>query len=147
MTDTTDSTRIIVGVDGSDSSLAALARAAQLAAALDTPLEAIMTWDYPVMLDAFYPPAWSPQEDAEKVLATAVEETFDGALPPRFTQTAIQGASARVLIEQSAHASMLVLGTRGHGGFTGMLLGSVSAACAEHAQCPVLIMHTPAQTA
>jgi Universal stress protein family. len=46
-----------------------------------------------------------------------------------------------VLIEESAHASMLILGSRGHGGFVGMLLGSVSAACAEHAHCPVLVMH------
>jgi nucleotide-binding universal stress UspA family protein len=143
MTDTTESTRIIVGVDGSDSSLAALSYAAQLAAALDTPLEAITTWDYPVMLDAYYPPGWSPQEDAEKLLASAVDQAFHGALPRRFAQTVIQGPPARVMIEQSAQASMLVLGSRGHGGFTGLLLGSVSAACAEHAQCPVLIMHTP----
>lgn len=144
MSDPTESTRIIiVGVDGSASSIAALTRAAQIATALDAPLEAITTWEYPVMLDAYYPTEWSPQDDAEKILATAVDQAFHGEPPPRFTQTALQGSAARVLIEQSAHAAMLVLGSRGHGGFVGLLLGSVSAACAEHAQCPVLIMHSP----
>lgn len=147
MTDTTESTRIIVGVDGSASSIAALDRAAQLAAALDVPLEAITTWEYPVMLDTYYPlPDWSPRNDAERALAGAVEQVFHGEPPSRFAQTVLQGSAARVLIQQSAHASMLVVGSRGHGGFVGLLLGSVSAACAAHAHCPVLIMHAPKPT-
>lgn len=143
MTDTAESARIIVGVDGSPSSYAALAQAAQIAAALDRPLEAITTWEYPVMYEGYYPTDWSPKEDAERILSTAVEHVFHGELPSRFTQTVRDGSPARVLIEQSAHASMLVLGSRGHGGFVGLLLGSVSAACAAHAHCPVLIMHSP----
>lgn len=52
-----------------------------------------------------------------------------------------RGGAAKVLLNQSAGAQMLVVGSRGHGGFIGLLLGSVSAACAEHARCPVLIVH------
>lgn len=144
MTDNTNAARIVVGVDGSAPSIAALRRAAQLADALDAPLEAITTWEYPMMLGAYYPDSdWSPETDAEKILATAVEQAFELSPPRQITQTVLPGPAARVLIEQSEHASMLVLGSRGHGGFVGLLLGSVSAACAAHAHCPVLIMHTP----
>ncbi|MBU4465579.1 MAG: universal stress protein [Actinobacteria bacterium] len=145
MTENINAARIIVGVDGSEPSLMALRRGAQIAAALGAPVEAITTWEYPPNLDGYYPTDWSPEGDAEKILAAAVAQAFEGSPPPGFTQSVIKGPTARALIEQSAHASMLVLGSRGHGGFVGLLLGSVSAACAAHAHCPVLIMHAPDQ--
>jgi len=61
--------------------------------------------------------------------------------PPDLTRQVIAGPPSRTLIELSADSAMLVLGSRGHGGFAGLLLGSVSAACGEHAYCPVLIVH------
>ncbi|MCE7481826.1 universal stress protein [Microbacterium profundi] len=144
MTEIKDSERIIVGVDGSQGSVEALTHAARLASALHAPLEAIMAWEYPAILGAYYPlMEWSPQREAEGILADAVDRAFQGTPPHRFTQTTLPGPSARVLIEQSAHASMLVVGSRGIGGFAGLLLGSASAACAAHAHCPVLIVHTP----
>lgn len=145
MTKTTDSTRIIVGVDGSDSSVTALAYAATIAAALNAPLEAIMSWEYPEIFRS-YPPleGWSPRREAESVLTDAVDRAFGGIPPRRLTQTALPGPAARTLIEQSKTASLLIVGSRGRGGFARLLLGSVSAACAAHARCPVLIYHAPA---
>jgi nucleotide-binding universal stress UspA family protein len=144
MTSTHDS-RILVGVDGSDASIDALRRAATFAAAFDAPLEAIMTWEYPVSFDGGYYllDDWSPENDAKQVLDSVIERALGDTVPADFVGTTLQGPPARVLIEQSEHAAMLVVGSRGHGGFVGLLLGSVSAACAAHAHCPVLIVHDP----
>ncbi|MFC5501444.1 universal stress protein [Lysinimonas soli] len=144
MDDQENSERILVGVDGSPSSIEALRRGARIAKAFDAPLEAVTTWEFPTALDGFYYPApeWSPESDAHQILSTAVEQAFPDGPPDKFTTTTLQGAPARVLITESEHAGMLVLGSRGHGGFAGLLLGSVSGACAEHAHCPVLIMHS-----
>lgn len=140
--DENDSARILVGVDGSNSSIEALRRAAMIATAINAPIEAITTWEYAALLESYYPlEGWSPEEDAQQTLATAVEQAFHGAPPARFSTKTRQGSPARVLIDESEHAFMLVLGSRGHGGFAGLLLGSVSTACAQHAHCPVLIMH------
>lgn len=142
--DQDDSARILVGVDGSDSSVEALRYAARLGAALHVPLEAITTWDYPVMLGNYYPiEEWFPEKDAEQILASTVEKAFHGEPPENLSTRTLRGSPARALIDESANAHMLVLGSRGHGGFTGLLLGSVSAACAQHAHCPVVIMHAP----
>lgn len=139
--DTIDTDRIVVGVDGSDSSIAALRYAARMATALDAPLEAITTWTYPPITEPYLLAEWSPQEDAEQILDTAVTEAFGGNPPEGLTRTVLPGSAARTLIRVSETSGMLVLGSRGHGGFVGLLLGSVSAACAEHARCPVLIVH------
>ena len=131
--------RILVGVDGSDSSISALHGAARIAAAMNAHIRAVIAWEYPAM---FYPvPSWSPENDAKALLATALKKAF-GAEPPVDLDSAVLcGYAPKVLIEESKDADMLVLGSRGHGGFTGMLLGSVSAACAQHSHCPVLITH------
>lgn len=146
MTPETETHPIVVGVDGSSASVDALTFGARLAAALDTPLVAVTTWTYPVMLDPFDPGTeWSPKREAEKCLVDAVQEAFQGSPPEGLTRTVLPGRAAEVLIEQSEHASILVVGSRGHGGFAGLLLGSVSAACAAHAHCPTLVIHAPTQ--
>jgi len=144
MSETTaaDSGRIVVGVDGSQPSLAALRRAARIAELIGGSVEAVTTWEYPVMTDAFaVTTGWSPEEDAEEILKRALAEAFDGAVPPYVRAATAMGQPARVLTERSEGAHLLVLGSRGHGGFAGLLLGSVSTACAGHAKCPVLILH------
>ena len=131
--------RIVVGVDGSESSLDALRLAARAATALGTSLEAIAVWDYPPGAEMAMLVGWSPEEDAHEILNIAALSVFGGERPSWFHTTTKQGLATRVLIEESKGADMLVVGSRGHGGFIGLLLGSVSAACAEHAHCPVLV--------
>lgn len=137
----THSDRIVVGVDGSESSVAALRYAAHLATALDKPLHVVTTWTAPP-IEPYLAIEWSPEEFAGEVLDGAIAEAFGDAPPHGLTRAVLLGSAARTLIGLSDTSSMLVLGSRGHGGFVGLLLGSVSAACAEHAHCPVLIVHS-----
>jgi len=136
--------RIVVGIDGSKSSIEAFRFAIRAAQAFKASLEAITVWTYPAGAEVALLMNWSPEEDAHEILDSAVETVFGKDLPPWFSSATKPGSTARALIEESAGAEMLVLGSRGHGGFVGLLLGSVSAACAEHARCPVLIVHPSA---
>lgn len=136
-----DTDRIVVGVDGSESSIAALRYAARIADALDVPLDAVMVWSYPPITGAEFGVAWAPQKDAERILAKAAETALGHQARDRLTMTVLPGPAARTLIELSDSCGMLVLGSRGVGGFTGLVLGSVVAACAAHAHCPVMIVH------
>lgn len=136
---------IVVGVDGSKPSIEGLRRAAEFSSAFNVPIRAVAAWQFPATLTLYYFPAtdWSPEDEARKALKTAIAKAFPGEQPAHLTTAIVEGAPARVLIRESEHASMLIVGSRGHGGFSGLLLGSVSATCAEHAHCPVLIMHGP----
>ena len=137
----THSHHIVVGVDGSDSSIDALRYAARLGKALKEPLHVVTTWTAPP-IDPYLAIEWSPAEFAREALDESIQGAFAGNPPHDLTSEVLLGSAARTLIGLSDSASMLVLGSRGHGGFVGLLLGSVSAACAEHAHCPVLIVHT-----
>ncbi|CAN5243609.1 universal stress protein [soil metagenome] len=134
--------RIVVGVDGSDASVEALRRGIRMAEALHTSLEVVTTWTFGT---EFATSDWSPDRDAEEIVAESAAKAFGGAHPDWVTLTTREGRAAPALIEASRGAEMLVVGSRGHGGVAGLLLGSVSAECAEHANCPVLVMHAPRQ--
>lgn len=142
-----DLDRIVVGVDGSASSVNALTYAADLAEKLELPLEAVTVWSYPPFADHYLEVEWSPEDDATRVLEDTVREAFGADVPARFTSTVLSGTPAHALIERSASSSMLVLGSRGRGGLAGLLLGSVCSTCASHAHCPVLIVREPADLA
>lgn len=133
---------IVVGVDGSPSSILALQRAQHLATALSTTLEAIHVWQYQPYMDTGYVIEVEPAENAVRVLAEATAAAFGTDVPAGLKQVARQGSAAKVLLDASHDAEILVVGSRGLGGFVGLLLGSVSSQCAEHAHCPVLVVHS-----
>jgi nucleotide-binding universal stress UspA family protein len=133
--------RIVVGIDGSTASIAALRRGVRMAISEGASLEAVTSWTFPTSYEAMAIPNYSALGDAEEILASAATEVFGQVLPTWFTTVAHEGRADQVLIKQSKGADMLIVGSRGHGGITGLLLGSVSAICAERASCPVLIMH------
>lgn len=135
-------TDIVVGVDGSPSSKAALRWALDEARRRKVRVHAVAAWEYP----AYY--GWAgtvPYEDfavtAGKALSQAVHESIDYDLPEvEVLESVVGGHPAQVLIDASAHAALLVVGSRGHGGFTGTLLGSVSQHCAQRSRCPVVVV-------
>ena len=134
--------RIVVGVDGSPSSAQALRWGANLAEMMGARLEAVTSWDFPASYGfASVPSDWDPAGDMRKVLDETVRAVFGDRPPAGLQRKVREGGAAKVLIEASQGAIMLVVGSRGHGGFAGLLLGSVSANVAEHAPCPVLVIH------
>ena len=135
--------QIVVGVDGSESSKNALRWATRLAPLLGATIHAVVAWEYPLVfgLDAGIPSAWKPDETAKEILEKSLEEVFGKDRPTGLVGGIRQGHPTSVLLDASKDAEMLVIGSRGLGGFAGLLLGSVSSACAEHAKCPVLVVH------
>jgi nucleotide-binding universal stress UspA family protein len=143
MDQTSSARRIVVGVDGSPSSIDALRWAAKTSQAFGAEIDAIMTWEYPAAFGMGpVPSEWSPLADAESSLAKALVEAFGNPRPDGLRARVVHGYAPKILIDESVGAEMLVVGSRGHGGFAGLLLGSVSAHCAEHASCPVVVVHT-----
>jgi len=136
---------IVVGVDGSEPSRRALKWAAGQAQRTGAELNVVTTWEYPTTFGWAppYPPAFDPEGDTR----AALEETVNAVLGPEpsvpVRLTVLEGHPAPVLTEQAEGAEMLVVGSRGHGAFMGMLLGSVSEHCASHASCPVVVVRHP----
>jgi nucleotide-binding universal stress UspA family protein len=135
--------RIVVGVDGSESSIHALEWAQRLGSGIGAEIDAITTWEYPATygMSAGLPAEWNPAEDAAQTLATALKSAFDDDEPGGIRSVIVEGHPAKVLLDASVDAEMLVVGSRGHGGFVGLLIGATSAYCAEHALCPVVVVH------
>lgn len=137
--------RIVVGVDGSQHSIDALRWALDEARAHQASLEAIITWSYPVAADAYggamtIDPttlAEGARQTLDNAIATACSDPEEQAA---ITRTVVEGGAGRALVEASRAADLLVVGSRGHGGFTGLLLGSVSSQCMHHAHCPITVV-------
>ena len=130
--------RVIVGVDGSESSKEALLWAAEYAAATGAPLEALTVWDMPI---TFGWVASLEEDDPEQGALDALEALVRDVLgeDARVATKVERGHAAFVLVTASKRAGLLVVGSRGRGGFTGMLIGSVSQYCVQHASCPVVV--------
>jgi len=137
---------VVVGVDGSAASVAALGWAARYAAAVGATVRAVLAWHYPTA--AGQPPVGiapgqvsaEVEEHMRSDLADAVTKAFPDPSAARVETRIAYGHPAEVLIEESRNANLLVVGHRGHGAFTGMLVGSVSIHCVTHASCPVVVV-------
>lgn len=134
--------RVVVGVDGSWHAELALRWAAHYAALYDAALEVVTAWEYPASFGlAGVPSEWNPADDMRAVAESAITTVFGDRPPAGLSLQVREGGAAKTLLDASEGATMLIVGSRGHGGFAGLLLGSVSANVAEHASCPVLIIH------
>jgi nucleotide-binding universal stress UspA family protein len=136
---------VLVAHDGSAQSKAAVRTAVRYAAALGKPVTAVRAWNVstaprPSTAAPGYMP---PFEDFEAATLAALEEDLVPIRSehPEVTIRAavVHGNPAEKLIDASGRADLIVLGSRGHGGFAGLLLGSVSEQVVRHAACPVLI--------
>jgi nucleotide-binding universal stress UspA family protein len=141
--------RVVVGIDFSTGARAALLFALHDAVRRGVPVEAVTAYRPPDYWMDFYAVAtYHPDQirtGALDRLRTFVAEVLPGGPqpPPAVRVHAAMGAASDVLIMESHGADLLVVGSRGHGGFTSMLLGSVSMHCAMHASCPVTVVHSP----
>ncbi|WP_120522127.1 universal stress protein [Arthrobacter celericrescens] len=136
--------RIVVGVDGSDASIEALRQARKLASALGATVEASAFWDPPHVPASYEAVGIGRfEEAADNILGESIAKAFGPQRPDNVVPRLVRGHPRNMLIEASKDADMIVVGRRGHGGFGGLLLGSVSSALVAHAHCPVLVVHAP----
>ena len=135
---------VVVGVDGSPESVAALSWAGRYGAATGAVVWALHIWHYPTA--AGLPPGVTPESVTDEVKAEQQKE-LDEAIAKANLDPAAQveskiayGHPAQVLINESKNVNLIVVGHRGRGGFTGMLTGSVSMQVVNHAECPVVVV-------
>jgi len=152
--DTTTSPRVVVGVDGSPGSRVALVHALTAAARRDAVLEVVGAYPLTYVYTGGFP-LHVPDEDAlRKDTESRVRDLVDGVrheLTGRVAGvdrvavelTVAVGRPVPVLLDVAEDADLLVVGSRGHGGFSSMLLGSTTMQCALHATCPVTVVHSP----
>ncbi|HVT67002.1 MAG TPA: universal stress protein [Trebonia sp.] len=144
--------RIVVGVDGSPSSRAALAWAVRQARLTGATVEAVIAWEYraglaypaPVPVPAPAPPEADWAVPATEVLNRAIAAVPNEGAAVTINPTVTEGHAARVLLDASKDADLLVVGNRGYGGFVEAVIGSVSQHCVHHATCPVVIVRDTA---
>jgi nucleotide-binding universal stress UspA family protein len=135
---------VVVGVDGSDPSVAALSWASRYGAATGAKVRAVRVWHYPTA--AGLPPGKTPQPvetEVEGWVRDELSQAVTKANPDSSAQVEtkiVYGHPAQALIDESRGESLLVLGHRGHGGFAEALTGSIVIHCVNHAACPVVVV-------
>ncbi len=137
--------RVVVGVDGSESSLRALRWAAAHATMMRVPLAVVTAWNFPEHAAPLGIVAQVPWQDELLVQARAkldeiVTATLGAERPELVEAEVIRGNAAAVLLEEAATTDLLVVGSKGRGAFSELLLGSVSERCVRHARCPVVVI-------
>jgi nucleotide-binding universal stress UspA family protein len=136
--------RVVVGVDGSEESVTALRWAARYAQQAGASVRAVLAWHYPGAVGG-PPMEHSPlrpqtERQMQDRLNEAVAQVYPDPGSDGVAATVSYGHPAEVLIGESEDADLLVVGYRGHGGFAGMHVGSVSMHCVTHAHCPVTVV-------
>ena len=129
--------RVVVGIDGSACAGAALAWAVEEAKLRRAPLEVVWAWTALDQPDGRFDPGFGEHDVAELLDAALESCDTDGIEVVRSTPCDL---AARALIDASEDAALLVVGSRGAGGFASLLLGSVSQKVALHAHCPVVVV-------
>jgi nucleotide-binding universal stress UspA family protein len=132
---------IVVGVDGSDSSVKAARWACRQAGLDGSTVDLVSAWQWPISWGPAMPlpDDYDPGADAQAML-DEIAGTLAGEFPGvRLRALVVKGHPAMVLTEASRHADLLVVSSRGHGEVAGMFIGSVSLHCVTHAAAPVLV--------
>jgi nucleotide-binding universal stress UspA family protein len=130
-------------MDGSDPSKAALAWAIRQGRLTGATVEAVIAWELPVNYGTpapLMPPRTDFEEAAREVITLAVADASSPDEQVTIKGKVVEGNAPRILLDASAGADLLVVGSRGHGGFVEALLGSVSQHCVHHASCPVVVI-------
>jgi nucleotide-binding universal stress UspA family protein len=141
--------RVVVGVDFSAGARAALLFALHDASRRGVPVQAVTTYRPPDQWMDFDAIGTYRADDIQRAAVDRLRQFVTDVMaegpqpPPTVHLHAAIGAAAEVLVRASHDAELLVVGSRGHGGFASMLLGSVSMQCAQHASCPVTVVHSP----
>jgi nucleotide-binding universal stress UspA family protein len=137
-----DPYRVVVGVDGSEEAVAALAWAVEEARLRGGEVLAVTAWDFPAMtaggMDGITTDAAAYTRAAEHVLDVALHGAESSGVEAHRLVT--RGHPSEVLLQAARDADLLVVGSRGHGGFAGLLLGSVSAQVVHHSPCTVVVV-------
>ncbi|MFR9776164.1 universal stress protein [Micromonospora sp. MS34] len=140
---------VVVGVDGSSSSLTAAEHAARAAVARSRPLHLVHGYLHPlgygVPLNPYDLGVPAPTEEAQKMLEQVAAELTDRHPTLAVQVRQVAGGPGATLVEESRRADLVVVGSRGVGGFAGLLLGSVSNQVAQHGHCPVLVVRPAEQ--
>lgn len=140
--------KIVVGVDNSPGARRALEWALDEAVLRDATVVAVHAWQLPYVVSTPLGVVSVPVDDdataeAEAELAAVIDEVAAAHPTTKVERQVVLGSPAAVLIEEGADAALIVVGSRGRGGFAGLLLGSVSHQLAHHAPCPVVIVPSP----
>ncbi|MFJ6619138.1 universal stress protein [Kitasatospora sp. NPDC091335] len=135
--------RIVVGIDGSEPSKAALRWAVGQAVLTGATVHAVAAWEYPSLYGWFAPMVDDGFErTARRTLSAEINEILGPDRPVEVRESLVLGHAAEVLLDAAEDADLLVLGSRGRGTFARTLLGSVSTRCAVHGACPVVIIRS-----
>jgi nucleotide-binding universal stress UspA family protein len=140
---------IVVGVDGSDHSIAALRWGVEEARLRRARVLAVYAWRLPHVTTAHealhvLEVDLDLGQEARELLKTIVAQAVPGT-DVEIEQVVSEGSAAPALLAAAERADLLVVGSRGRGGFTGLLLGSVSQQVAQHARCPVVVVRPPVE--